>query len=338
MANPKRRLLKGPPSVLQDNIALNKPTQQSHAYSSPNHPPATFDSSNAVDGLKSDLSAFGGQCVISADGFNIATWWVNLTSIHSIHDIRIYYRTGNKAWGTSNGFTERFLGFFVYVSNTTNRVDARLCFHNPNYVKATIPAFIYIKCVVHGQYVIYYNYRPQQTSYPSQFSTYAYNELCEVEVNGCKKTGYYGSNCSLPCPDTNCRYCHIETGACQGCKPGYKGHQCELQCGNKTYGDGCEEICGACKDHKQCQHINGSCLHGCEAGYKGELCNTGCSSGDFGRNCKEKCSENCGAPYKCSREKGECEGGCQPGWEGLQCKNSNNFCLSSFPELKHSKA
>ena len=30
------------------------------------------------------------------------------------------------------------------------------------------------------------------------------------------------------CPDPNCRYCHIETGACQGCKPGYRGNQCEL--------------------------------------------------------------------------------------------------------------
>lgn len=45
---------------------------------------------------------------------------------------------------------------------------------------------------------------------------------------GCPTTGFYGSNCSIPCPDVNCRYCHIETGTCQGCKPGYEGHRCEL--------------------------------------------------------------------------------------------------------------
>ena len=43
----------------------------------------------------------------------------------------------------------------------------------------------------------------------------------------CPNHGYYGVNCSTPCPDPNCRYCHIETGACQGCKPGYRGNQCE---------------------------------------------------------------------------------------------------------------
>jgi hypothetical protein len=45
---------------------------------------------------------------------------------------------------------------------------------------------------------------------------------------GCPIPGYYGEKCSIPCPDVNCKYCHIETGACQGCKPGYQGHQCQL--------------------------------------------------------------------------------------------------------------
>ena len=45
---------------------------------------------------------------------------------------------------------------------------------------------------------------------------------------GCPETGYYGPDCSLSCPDPNCRYCHLETGVCQGCEPGYEGHHCEL--------------------------------------------------------------------------------------------------------------
>lgn len=39
--------------------------------------------------------------------------------------------------------------------------------------------------------------------------------------------GFYGTNCSIACPDTNC-YCHIETGTCQVCKPGYQGYLCTL--------------------------------------------------------------------------------------------------------------
>ena len=56
-------------------------------------------SSNAVDGLKSNLSVWGGQCVISDVNKENATWWVNLTSIYSISHITIYYRTGNGQWG-----------------------------------------------------------------------------------------------------------------------------------------------------------------------------------------------------------------------------------------------
>ncbi|XP_061194962.1 uncharacterized protein LOC133203133 [Saccostrea echinata] len=229
-----------------ENIVLNKPTHQSNAYMSAVYAPATFDSSNAVDGLKTNLSALRGQCAILGDGQKSAIRWVNLTSVHSIHDIRIYYRTDNVPWGHSNGHTARILGFYVYVSNTTDRQDDYLCFHDTNYTRADIPAVIDILCPVHGQFVIYYNERPQNSSYHTQYSQDAHADLCEVEVNGCKKTGYYGSNCSLPCPDTNCRYCHIETGACQGCKPGYQGHQCKIQCDNRSYGYYCLENCGAC--------------------------------------------------------------------------------------------
>lgn len=78
------------------NVALNKPTFQQNAYKGGGDD--RYDASNAVDGRKSDLSFYSGQCVISADGYRTATWWVNLTSIHSIHHITIYYRTDNVAW------------------------------------------------------------------------------------------------------------------------------------------------------------------------------------------------------------------------------------------------
>lgn len=80
------------------NVALYKPAYQTH----PAYPGYDkYDASNAVDGLRSDLRWNGGQCVKS-DGSDTATWWVNLTSIYSIHHITIYYRTEGSTWGILN--------------------------------------------------------------------------------------------------------------------------------------------------------------------------------------------------------------------------------------------
>ena len=46
-------------------------------------------------------------------------------------------------------------------------------------------------------------------------------------ITGCSIPGYYGYNCSTPCPEHCLSSCHIETGACLGCAPGYLGHRCE---------------------------------------------------------------------------------------------------------------
>ena len=83
--------------LLKENIALRKPAYQENQYFGTNA--ALTDASNAVDGLKSDLSYWGGQCVHSANCKQTATWWVNLTSIHIIHYVTIYYMTNNLSWG-----------------------------------------------------------------------------------------------------------------------------------------------------------------------------------------------------------------------------------------------
>lgn len=83
--------------IFQVNVALNKLTYQLHPYKLGNN---KYDASKAVDGHKSDLRGLQGQCVLSANTQQIATWRVNLGRIHSIHRITIYYRTENLEWGT----------------------------------------------------------------------------------------------------------------------------------------------------------------------------------------------------------------------------------------------
>ncbi|XP_062610399.1 multiple epidermal growth factor-like domains protein 11 [Saccostrea cucullata] len=317
-----------------ENLALNKQTWQAKPYILNK----TFHSGNAVDGLKTDLRAFGGQCAISNHSQKSATWWVNLGSVSSIHHIRIYYRTGNAAWDNSNGFTARFLGFYLYVSNTTNRLGGHLCFHDTIYNRSTIPAVINISCPVHGQYVIYYNERPQSSQYAYQFSKDALNELCEVEVFGCN-VGFYAPNCSSTCP-SNCQhpFCNIETGACQDCKPGFKGSQCDLKCNDRYYGENCISLCGDCLNFEECHHVNGSCLNGYDAGFFGEKCDRLCPVGLYGRNCERTCSINCLNTKRCDSKSGACQGGCKTGWREQDCEHecdSNMFGVECSKQCGH---
>ncbi|XP_052695853.1 uncharacterized protein LOC128174318 [Crassostrea angulata] len=204
------------------NVALNKPSYQLDQFLPRDD---TYDASNAVDGRKSDLRMHAGQCAISFLS-TTATWWVNLSSIHRIHHITILFRTSND--GIRSPSSSHFLGFSVYVSNTTDRLQGTLCFKDNNFTINTIPPVFTTNCSVQGQYVIYYNERLPGVVYPVGYASNVNNDLCEVEVYGCPATGFYGSNCSIPCPDVNCQYCHIETGYSQCCKPGYQGQRCEL--------------------------------------------------------------------------------------------------------------
>ncbi|XP_056002946.1 receptor-type tyrosine-protein phosphatase epsilon-like isoform X1 [Ostrea edulis] len=321
-----------------DNIALGKNAQQLYPYSY-----SKWGADLAVDGQKSDLTSSGGQCTISTNVARKAKWWVDLGSVLSIRHITVYYRTDNLAWDSTNGYTARFLGFSVYISNTTNRDDGVLCFKDTMYTRATIPNTTTITCPRHGQYIIYYNERLQGVNYPIGYSTYAFNELCEVEVYGCPTPGVYGENCNLPCPQ-NCqeRRCKIGNGTCLGCIPGYKGYFCKQPCDNKRYGLECKQNCGNCIYGGQCNHVNGSCPNGCDAGAQGDKCDEACPAGRYSYNCHDKCNINCGVPERCDRVSGQCQNGCQAGWKnqkcdskcdgktfGLGCSQSCGICLGN---------
>lgn len=76
-----------------DNIALFKPTWQQSTI-------GNWGSNLAVDGRKTDLSANGGQCSISANSKLTAEWRVDLKNVSSIHHVTIQYRTDNIHWST----------------------------------------------------------------------------------------------------------------------------------------------------------------------------------------------------------------------------------------------
>ncbi|XP_078330373.1 uncharacterized protein LOC144624444 [Crassostrea virginica] len=204
-----------------ENLALHQPAWQSSTWRS------YTGADLAVDGRYTDLVWNGGQCAMSIHGQTAAEWKVDLGAVRSIHHVVIQYMTENEVWDEDNWFTSTFLGFSVYMSNTTNKEDGVLCFRDTNYTGATLPNPVNITCPYHGRYVIYYNNRTHPP-YPEGYSTYTYSDLCEVEVYGCPSPGYYGENCSLECPQ-NCQngYCNIVEGTCFGCTHRYIGPRCQ---------------------------------------------------------------------------------------------------------------
>ncbi|XP_052695321.1 uncharacterized protein LOC128173685 isoform X2 [Crassostrea angulata] len=290
-----------------ENIALNRSAWQRYPFHG-----TPWNATHAVDGRRSDLAPAGGQCAISADGKSIAEWRVDLGEVRNLHHVFIQYRTDNEAWDQNDYFKSRFLGFSIYVSNTTYKKDWKLCFKDNNYTIATIPNPISVTCLMHGRYVIYYNNRTHWP-FPAGYSFFAFNELCEVEVYGCLTLGYYGENCSTPCPE-NCKGgdCDIVDGTCISCVPGYKGSMCDI-------------VCDACYEKEKCDYKNGTCPNGCEDGYKGSQCKTVCNNNTYGPNCSMTCG-HCLYLYgeKCNHVTGQCPRGCASGFQGDLCVESHS--------------
>nr|XP_022311254.1 uncharacterized protein LOC111116548 [Crassostrea virginica] len=251
-----------------ENLALGQPVWEDRPWKGKEN----WTGENAVDGRYDNRSAMGGQCVVSENFKQTATWRVDLGGVVSISHIDIYYRTDNLPRPTS--FTSRMAGFFLYISNTTCKDDAKLCFHEIQTLNTTPSEDKRINCSTHGRYVIYYNERKIGVTYPSYYSRFAYYELCELKVYGCPNSGYYGQNCSTPCP-SNCleKMCNINTGHCLSCSPGYQGLTCSQECHEGYYGKNCVKKCSEnCYVTRRCNRFTGQCEGGCKAGWTGNTC------------------------------------------------------------------
>lgn len=86
-----------------ENIALHKCAWQLYPYGN-RFREDLWNASNAVDGLKTDLSCAGHQCTHSANNKKEAMWRVDLRAILGIHSITLYYRTDNVPWGRHTYF------------------------------------------------------------------------------------------------------------------------------------------------------------------------------------------------------------------------------------------
>lgn len=87
--------------MFSENVALNKFAWPRYywIYAAGIRRPMKWHGHFAVDGHKSDLSAYGHECTLSHDKRSTAEWGVDLGGVFSIHHIFIQYRTDNVAWG-----------------------------------------------------------------------------------------------------------------------------------------------------------------------------------------------------------------------------------------------
>lgn len=301
-----------------ENLAYRRPVYELHPW------PTTdkdYGSHNAVDGLYTDRSAAGGQCSITADNnYTEALLRIDLEAVVSISYITFYFRTENQQRPTV--YTSKMAGFFLYVSNTTSINDGYLCYHEIQIEVGTPSENQNISCSVHGRYITFYNERRPEVVYPDYYSEFAHNEVCELEVYGCREPGNFGEKCSLTCPE-RCqeKRCNISTGFYLGCLPGYKGPSCKDECELGYYGKNCDNTCSEyCYETRRCHSVTGKCCDGCKAGWDTDTCKEKCTNGTFGPDCRQECG-HCLEEDHCNNINGSCLKGCSSGYKGKLCKD-----------------
>lgn len=83
----------------------------------------------------------------------------------------------------------RFAGFYLYVSNTTDRHCGYQCYKDGPELP---PLNFNTNCITNGRYVFFYNERKNGINYPVGYKTESvYMELCEVFVSGRLKNALF---------------------------------------------------------------------------------------------------------------------------------------------------
>lgn len=125
-------------------------------------------------------------------------------SEHCLHIINFIYLTLKLFLSsfipksTANSvYARRFLGFSVYVSNSTNKEEGFLCYHDTNHTATNIPSEMTVPCDIQGRYVIYYNSRKLGLTPNFGYSGKAHINLCEVEVYGKTWSIYFSSHLKI---------------------------------------------------------------------------------------------------------------------------------------------
>nr|XP_022307719.1 multiple epidermal growth factor-like domains protein 10 [Crassostrea virginica] len=336
-------------SMQYENLALDKPVTVGKRYNIKH-----FDPGLAVDG---DVSTDMLKCSLTASGEKEAWLTVDLGEVKNIASISFFHgglglnskpmdpvQSGIYPVLSGNG-TMQFLendnknhtfcpsyfkdehakivwgntlaGFAVYVSDTPDWKSGLLCYQQG--INEPVENNVSIHCFTTGRYVTIYNSR--NGSENSMLSTFAYINICEVNITGCN-IGHYGEEC-LECPShcTN-KTCQMQVGHCFDCEDGYTGPMCEEVCPEGLYGKRCSFRCGSCLNQEPCHYINGSCLIGCSPGWKGDYCDKNCDPGYFGFECNSTCNNTyCVNSTSCEPSSGHCTSGCISSWSGPFCQD-----------------